>query len=176
MAPGKRVSIGRISTEGALAEFIRDQVSLPRSAAMRPHCRVYNNADLTIPTGVATALTFNSERWDKGTLTEQHSITSNTSRLTCQVPGLYSIGANVRFQHSGTGMRAVALRVNNVAIADVADDAGTITQHEINVNADYRLAVGDYAEVVVYHTAGGDLKVEVGANWSPEFWWHGVSV
>lgn len=148
------------------------------STARVPHARVYNDAAISVNDSTPTALTFNTERYDNGTPTEQHSTSSNTGRLTCQVPGLYSIGASVNFASNTTGQRYVALRVDGsttIALEQVPVAAGS-TVTALCPSADYRLTVGQYVEVVVFQSSGGALNVETNGAYSPEFYWHWVSV
>jgi hypothetical protein len=146
-----------------------------------PQARVYNNAALTITTGTTTALTFNSERWDLGTTTEQHSTSANTGRLTCQVPGLYAVTLLVNWASNATGARYAWITYNTGG-ATFAGNIGTDSRPPVNgdetrmiVTTEYRLAVGDYVECGVYQTSGGNLNVQSGASYSPEFMWHWVS-
>jgi len=142
-----------------------------------PQARVYNSASISIANGTTTALTFDSERWDTGATSEQHSTSSNTGRLTCQRAGLYQVGVALNFDASGTGSRVVALRLNGATtIAEdgkpaLAGGYGTA----FAVVTDYRLAVGDYMDVVVLQNSGGSLNVLAEGNKSPEFYWHWVS-
>lgn len=142
-----------------------------------PQARVYNNAALTIGTGSATALTFNSERYDTGTSSEQHSTSSNTGRLTCRVDGLYEIGVSLNWDASGTGGRVVAIRLDgSTTIAEdgkpaLAGGLGTA----FSFSTQYRLTAGQYVDVVVLQDSGGNLNVLSEGSKSPEFYWHWVS-
>lgn len=143
-----------------------------------PQARVYNSGAQTVNNVTATALTFDTERYDSGTSTEQHSTSSNTSRLTCRVAGLYAIGGCLHFEEDATGERFASVRVNGsteIAQAQVkaSTTAGFGTQ--VTVNTQYRLAVGDYAELVASQNSGGALDTAVHGNYSPEFYWHWVS-
>lgn len=142
-----------------------------------PQARVYNNAALTIATATPTALTFNSERYDTGTSSEQHSTSSNTGRLTCRVDGLYDMGVVLNFDANTTGERLVAIWVDgSTTIAEdgklaVTGGYGTA----FAVGTQYRLTAGQYVEVVVTQTSGGNLSVLSEGSKSPEFFWHWVS-
>lgn len=139
-----------------------------------PSCRVYNDAALSINDSTATALTFNSERYDNGTSTEQHSTSSDTGRLTCRVPGLYSIGAAVNFASNSTGQRYVALRANGTTTIALDQRPASTTVAACTPFAQWRLAVGDYVDVVVFQSSGGALNVESNSGYSPELFWHWV--
>lgn len=144
---------------------------LPRLRAhLRPRAigaRVYNNADLTIATATATALTFNSERWDDAAI---HSTSTNTGRLTVPAPGRYSVGAHVRFASNATGFRVVYLYVNSTLIAIDARPAVNGGPTDISITTEWEAAAGDYFTVQVYQSSGGNLAVTAAGNYSPEFW------
>lgn len=132
-------------------------------------CRVYNNANISIPNNALTALTFNSERYDTGGL---HSTSANTSRLTCLTAGKYRITGHVEFATNPTGYRHLKIRLNGTT--DLAGmtllpltAAPDITQ--ISLSTEYALAVNDYVELAVAQTSGGALNVTAVSNSSPEF-------
>lgn len=137
-----------------------------------PQARVYNNANISIATGTATALTFNSERYDDGSL---HSTAANTGRLTAPVAGLYSIGASVEFAANAVGVRVVIVQLNGTTNLVRQDQAASGAGNFIGVSTEYRLSAGDYVEAVVFQNSGGNLNVNSSGNVSPEFWMHRVS-
>jgi hypothetical protein len=129
--------------------------------------RVYNNAALTIPDTTGTLLTFNAERYDNGGL---HDTVTNNSRLTAQKAGKYTIWAGVEWALNTTGFRMVAIRLNgttNIALVTANGTTGNTTDQSISTL--YHLAAGDYVEVMVWQTSGGNLNVSVGGSYSPEF-------
>jgi hypothetical protein len=129
--------------------------------------RAYNSANISIPDTTVTALTFDSERWDTDSI---HSTSSNTGRLTCTIAGKYLIIANIRFATNSTGTRAVNLRLNGSNIAGVTQAGATGSNICLmHVSTIYDLAVGDYVEVTVQQTSGGNLNVEASSPISPEF-------
>jgi hypothetical protein len=134
-----------------------------------PQARVYNSGPPTISHNTTTALTFNSERFDHGDL---HSTSSNTSRLTAPVAGLYSVGANFRFAANATGQRYGALRVNGstVIAEDMVLPGSAAVLPRLVLSTIWRLAAGDYVEVLAFQTSGGALDVETSSATSPEFW------
>ena len=165
------------------AEFITaarmnsDWVENIRALANPPSCRVYNTAAITLGTsGVATLLTFNAERYDTDGL---HSTSTNTSRLTVPAgwAGIWDIFATIEISGSATGLRQIYFRVNGAtAVAAVTTNAVTGVGTQLSLSTHYKLAVGDYVEVMARQDSGGSLTVSVGANYSPEFGmtWRGV--
>ncbi len=132
-------------------------------------CRVYNNANISIPNATSTALTFNTERYDNGGL---HSTVSNTGRITIVEGGRYLLGVTVSFASNGVGIRQLALRLNGAgpSIAIQQFVASAATKHGLVVVTEHDLIAGDYAEVFVHQASGGALNVEAIANYTPEFW------
>lgn len=141
-----------------------------------PRARVYNSGNISISDATPTALTFDSERYDQGTATEQHSTTTNTGRLTCRRPGIYHVGVALNFDANATGSRIVSIRLNgSTTIAEdgkpaLAGGYGTA----FAIGTDYRLAADDYLDVVVLQNSGGALNVLAESNKSLEFHWHWV--
>jgi hypothetical protein len=141
-----------------------------------PQARVYNSANISVADATNVALTFDSERWDTGTSSEQHSTSANTSRLTCRVAGLYSIGGSIGFAANAVGDRFASLRLNGATyIGQAGGKASAVVQTAANVQTEYRLAVGDYVELLAYQNSGGALNALATGNYSPEFYWHWVS-
>lgn len=149
-----------------------EAIARMRLAAGPAQARVFNSGALSINNATPTVTTFDSERWDNGDL---HSTSANTGRLTAPVTGLYVVGASVSFASNGTGYREVRLRLNgttSIAIDTRAAITGQPTR--VVISTEYRLAAGDYVEVVVEQTSGGALNVEASGNWSPEAWAHRI--
>lgn len=131
------------------------------SAQARVGVRVYNSAAQALTTGVAATLTFDSERWDTNA---QHSVVTNTSRLTCAVAGPHHLFASVAFTASATGIRRIHLLKNGAVILARVNQAGQST--EINVlalNTVEELVVGDYIEVIAYANTTG-ISVQASDN------------
>lgn len=131
--------------------------------------RVYNSASLSIPSGSATALTFNSERTDVGGL---HDTSSNTDRLTAQADGLYVIWGNAEFAVNGTGVRSLSVRLNAGATSianQMVVAQGTYNQPVVVSSAPYPLSVGDYVRLFAFQDSGNSLNVLATGNYSPEF-------
>lgn len=136
-----------------------------------PQARVYNSAAISITTsGTGQILTFDNEDYDSADL---HSTSSNTSRLTASITGLWSVGCAVSFASNATGYREVQLLVNGTTfIADDTRMAVNGAATSVVVETEYHLNAGDYVEVRVVQTSGGALNVNRTSRLSPEFWMH----
>lgn len=127
----------------------------------------YNSANISIPNGVETVLTLNSERWDNATI---HSTSANTSRMTAPVDGVYLITANIEFDANATGERYVAIRLNGgtYLAAPTIDAAGGGLNTGFAFTRQYALSAGDYIEIWAFQNSGGALNVVASGNRSPE--------
>ena len=127
--------------------------------------RVYNSGVQGINSGVWTAVTFDSERYDTNGI---HDPGVNPSRLTCQTAGTYNITAHIAWPHSLTNNRGVRIRLNGTTIiaGQCINSSGNA---EISNDTIYKLAVSNYVEMLVYQSTGVPMNTGVAGNYSPEF-------
>lgn len=127
--------------------------------------RVYNNANIPVPTGTTFILSFNSQRWNDGGMYSSAA----TDRLTCQAAGKYAIIGNVR-AIVATGNWALQVNKNGTDIIGMAvglPRAGLGQRMIISTIDD--LVAGDYLQLTFFQNTGATVNVEVGAQYSPEF-------
>jgi hypothetical protein len=130
-----------------------------------PAARVTHASGQVVPNATAATLSFDSERYDTAAM---HSTSSNTSRLTAPVTGIYEVTANVRWSGAQftAGASTVTLRKNGSGLVAWEEDAG----NDANlITTTARLAAGDYLEVVVSQTSGSSKTIGSLAEYSPEF-------
>lgn len=129
--------------------------------------RVHNNAAISIANDSFVALTFNSERYDKGGL---HSTAANTGRLTVLKPGRYRVTVNATFDVNSTGSRSLLIRLNGATFLAAQRTAAFATVScPLTVTTDYLCAASDYFEAIAYQNSGGALDIQTSGNSSPEF-------
>lgn len=135
--------------------------------------RVYHDTAQSIPTGTATALAFNSTRWDTDDI---HDPVTNNSRLTCKTAGKYLIAAAAAFvTEITTGLRSIAIKLNGTTnIILVSWNRNQNGPTRMDCATIWDMSVGDYVEVIVEQTWGGDLNIEANPNHSPEFMMHRI--
>lgn len=145
--------------------------------AQFPQVRVFHSGTVVIATGVVTVLgttgattaMFDSERWDLGTPGfNMHSTATTPGRLICRTPGLYQINGYCSWTLSAAGGRQIRIRVNGTDRATLtAPVAAAAFGGELSVSGEYRLAVNDFVELVVFQNSGGnlDLAAELGMYW-----------
>lgn len=144
-----------------------------------PACRVHNSATQSCPDAAATALTFNSERYDTDTM---HSTSTNTSRITIKTAGLYAVGGGFVLATRGDYFQVAAqLRLNGTTTIASNSLSGNGAQNvfgHVTVHINYKFAVNDYVELLVYQDNSANVAVnsEVAPNYGPEFYatWIGL--
>jgi hypothetical protein len=174
------LDIPEISAPGAIADrariFARDDngrtnVYARLSDAVRPMtfgqaCRVYNNANISIPTATQTVIPFNAERWDYDAM---HDTTANTSRIYARVAGVYCVIACVRFAANATGQRQAFLRYDDGStFASVLTNAAASGTTDIIVAGTWYFAANRYCELYVWQNCGAALNVVYAGGLSPE--------
>lgn len=120
--------------------------SIEQGSSLRPVCRVVANAVQSIPDNTQTALTFGQEDFDSHSF---HSTSSNTSRITPTVAGIYRFygtvhlsarndwtSVNVIMRKNGTTSPAPAERAGNNANSIAASWATTLMM-DMNGTTDY---------------------------------------
>ncbi len=105
----------------------------------------------TIPANTHTILTLPTEEYDSANL---HDTSTNTSRLTAQVAGIYRISAVVTWSLDSNGERALRVLKNGVTQNSVNEWAPVDDQ---DLSTEFKLAVGDYVELGVQQNSGTDL-------------------
>ncbi|KKN25154.1 hypothetical protein LCGC14_0887630 [marine sediment metagenome] len=121
----------------------------PSEISHPPVCRVYNDASITIAASTEVALTYNTERYDKDGM---HSTSSNQSRITAQVPGKYLFIAHTRWA-GFTASKVYTFIMVGGSTEYARDERGMPVGADINVTVStlIDMAVGNYAEVFVFH-------------------------
>lgn len=134
--------------------------------------RVYHDVDQSIPDGVNTALSFNSERWDTDDI---HNTVTNNNRLTCNTAGKYLLIGQIVFAIDANGNRGIVIRLNGVtSLARIKQVGVARIPPALVVSTIYDLSVGDYVELLGFQTSGDVLDVSSTGNYSPEFMMHRI--
>lgn len=160
---------GEVVTAATLNTYVRLNLQALYDA---PFCRANNNTNIVIPSGAHTALALPAERWDNDAM---HSTTVNTSRLTATTPGAYVMGGGMVFPAvGGGGLRLATIRANGVTqIAQHGTPVGA--QQNVSVSSGWRLAAGEYIELLAYQDSGANMTLTGFAAVSTEFWMARVS-
>ena len=151
------------------AEVANGSLGTAEFAGSIPAARVTRTVNQGILNDDETALNFNSERYDTAGM---HSNSTNLSRLTAPVDGIYLVTAQVQWDVNGFGPRTLAIRRNGtVALARDRRVPGTdsVNAPAVNLTTVARLAAGDFVEAEVFQESGGNLSVLRVGEESPEF-------
>lgn len=136
-------------------------------------CRVYRSTNQSIPTGVWTAISFDTVRWDTSPeVTRKIWMVANPTRLTCRRAGpAYQISGTIEWDLNATGERAVGIRLNGATYLARELEMATVGNYanEMAISTLYELAVGDFVELMVFQTRGVALNIVSSGNYSPEF-------
>lgn len=138
-----------------------------------PQARVYNSAAISVANNSVQALTFDSEIYDfvPSGVSEQHSTSSATGRLTCRVPGLYTITGQIQFNEVvSTGVRQLRIRLNGATtICFVNQPGSSVDDVYLLASTEYRLVVDDYVELLAYQNSGAARNVAANNHYSAQF-------
>lgn len=129
--------------------------------------RVRRTTNQSINTSTSTAISFDSARYNNGTLWSA----SNPTRLTIPVAGKYLIGGCLQWQNATTGDRIAALSLNGST--GIASQAGT-GLIRINLFSVWDCAANDYIELVARQESGSSIDCLTVNNYSPELWAHRI--
>lgn len=113
----------------------------------------------TITTNTWTAISFDSVKYEFGD-GELYDSASPT-RITARRAGVFAVTATVRFANNSTGRRYINFSLNGTRLNTfVVFDALAIGVWSATEAMQLELAEGDYLEVEVWQSSGGDLDVE----------------
>jgi hypothetical protein len=114
---------------------------------------------LTIANNTSTIATFPDERFDTAGF---HSTTTNTGRFTIPTgyAGWYVINARFRWDKSAGGSRSLIVKKNGNTLSASSEIPGDATIFQGNqINTLELFAVGDYVEIEVFQSSGGNLTL-----------------
>jgi len=133
--------------------------------------RVYRSTNQTIPNSTGIAISFDSERYDTDGI---HS--GSSTQLYCNTAGKYSIHGQIYWDNNATGYRQLAISLNGTTQIAIKRDEGQVGSNPMihQISTTWDLNVGDYVELVVNQTSGGNLNVLTASSFSPEFMMHKI--
>lgn len=130
--------------------------------------RFSHSTNQSIPDTTQTLLNFDTERFDTDAF---HSNTVANTKITIPFDGVYTVSAGIEWAGNATGRRRVALQLNAGSfIASQSDQAlADATAHRQTVTTTWSFVAGDFVQVSVVQTSGGNLNVTNAPDYSPEF-------
>lgn len=128
-----------------------------------PSAKAYSVASQSIPTGTNTLVTFDSESWDNNSM---HSTSTNTSRITVPVAGVYLCSWYVRFAASATLAYRIVQVMKNGVVQDESSlgHSATTTIAEGSGCQQLKCAANDYIEIRAFQNTGSALSLDAATN------------
>lgn len=174
-APTTR-STGFLVTAAVWNQDVVDNVAF---LANPPACRVRRTTAQSINNNTETAITFDAERYDTDGM---HSTSSNTSRITINTAGIYTIGATLELAAATDYSRwYVTIKLNATTYLALWQDQDPGTANggrNVTITTDYKFAAADYVELYVLQQNGAAAarNINSSAAFSPEFYarWSGL--
>lgn len=157
---GKPIQLSTESAPSIQAAKFATQPSTDTSSRYR--CHAYNSAAQSVPDSTATLASFDAEIFDFGGL---HSPSVNPSRLTIpalNIGGTWGFVGAIQFVANATGYRSAQLLKNGAGIgARVTRSVVSVANKEEMMIpwVETSLAAGDYFEIELTQTSGGNLNV-----------------
>ena len=127
-------------------------------------CRAYHDVDQAVADSTWTALALNQERWDTDSI---HDLSTNNSRLTAKTAGVYLIEGGVITDSTEAVVWILRIVLNGTTT--LRRFTNKMDRHQMCLATIYKLAVNDYVELEMWHSAGVSKNARVLANWSVEF-------
>jgi hypothetical protein len=127
-----------------------------------PRCKLFHNTTQSTTNDTETAVAFNSEDFDVGTM---HDNATNNSRITIPAneDGLYLITGIVSFASNATGFRTLSLFKNGGGTAEgskaLLNALTAAATTRVQLTTLLTLAAGDYIELFARQTSGGNLNI-----------------
>ena len=147
-----------VVTDGGVDYFGCGMIT--RSTAIA--CRAYRNSAQSTANNTWVPIQLNAEYFDDvpSGVTEQHSNSTNNTRITCRVTGTYMVAGGVQWATNAAGSRIMGIRRNgNIFVAlqrSMNDSAGN---HHSSASTIIKLNAGDYVELMAFQSSGGSLDV-----------------
>jgi hypothetical protein len=129
-----------------------------------PAAHVTRTTAQQIPDDTNTPIQFTSERYDSAAI---HDNTTNNTRLTAPVTGVYGITAQVDWQAGLAAEHELSLRRNGTTV--IAITSQFIEGGQQNVSTQVKLQAGDFVESWAYEQSSAARDIQVWSEYSPEF-------
>lgn len=134
--------------------------------------KVYDAGNQTIATSTDTAVAFDSEVYDDDSF---HDTVINNTRLTIPDDGRYALLGNVQFDGNATGVRGIFIRLNATpTIGKNASGDVDASNLQMQVAAEDDFSAGDFLELMVRQSSGGNLDIEHNADFANYFMIHRI--
>ena len=153
--PDKNVFVNNRITSQPSVSWVAGSETTPIYDAIRTGVRAGLSVAQSIPASTITKVQFNSEAFD---IRSEYDNATNY-RWTCQIPGIYSVKAQVRFNTIVAGSKVQMYLRKNASDFAYIQQTATGNDQTVFVDSNVQCAVGDYVEVFFWHndTVARDL-------------------
>lgn len=153
--PDKNVFVNNRITSQPSVSWVAGSETTPIYDAIRTGVRAGLSVAQSIPVSTITKVQFNSEAFD---IRSEYDNATNY-RWTCQIPGIYSVKAQVRFNTIVAGSKVQMYLRKNASDFAYVQQLATGNDQTVFVDSNVQCAVGDYVEVFFWHndTVARDL-------------------
>lgn len=141
-------------------------------ATNKPHCLVGRSTTFThAASGSFAAITFNQEFYDVGGC---HSTVTNNTRITVPAggDGKYVFFGNVSWGPSTAGRRILRFVLNGSSVIAQTEDVPALVggaSSQALPSPPVALVAGDWIELQAFQDTGGNIDIDVIADFSPVF-------
>jgi len=149
------------------ADAATARVTIGAQSDAQPACRVFRSANKSINNTQLIPVDFDIEYFDTDTM---HDNVTNNTRVTAKTAGKYLIYGAVEFAAAAGGIREMTvLRNGGFRIIDVNTQGVSTDNAELSGSTVFDMAVNDYVEMFVFHTAtgGGAINIYSAADKAP---------
>lgn len=125
-------------------------------------CRVYLNNDLSLTSGVDTAISWEASAWNYGSMWNSGL---NPNRITVPTTGIYSLDAILAFHSDSSGDRRLSYRINGTTTHRLTVRNGNDNSMTYVYGGDrISLSANDYVEILAFQNSGGALNLDSGPD------------
>lgn len=137
------------------------------SVSAVPTCKAYRSGSQAITNGLWTTVVLNGEVEDAP---GWHSNVTNPSRITVDTDGLFLVVWWATFAINTTGVRLGRIQLNGgdagLDSASIYGDTSSEFTTSIGNSSVMRMSSGDYVELAVYQSSGGNLNLLGGTSYN----------
>ena len=130
-----------------------------------PSCRVEKTTQQNISTTSDTIVTWDVEKYDTDGMV---TLSSSTSQITINTPGIYLITAGVAYEANATNRRVIYVTKNGTSYSEniIGDNRASVYEGsaQFQVTTMIELANADVIRMLVYQNSGATLKIPAVLN------------
>lgn len=135
-------------------QSVRPYVNTAIQHFVQPSGRWTHSANQAIGTAAWTLVNFDTTTWDP------YTIKSSATNYVVTTPGVYVVGASLRWAAHATGYRGIAIYCNGAILAENTQlSIGAGADTEMTVTALWRNDASSTFQVYGYQNSGGNLNI-----------------